>query len=212
MNEQKTSAMTPGHGWRRAKLVAGTLALTLGAFGTVAAVTALPASASVTSNPYTIGSPTGAVNSVTVSPTSVLAAASSSYTVTFVAPTAVASGGTVTIGDSTTGNSVANSATGVTIVSGSCLQSGGAAAGASGLVITLNSTSCSAGIAAGGTVSVGFSATNPSSGSSFNFTVSSSGNSTAAKSNTVTVSTSPPTLSVASQSGGANTTYTKRME
>ncbi len=80
----------------------------MGAFGTVAAVTALPAFAAVTSNPYTIGTPSGAVNSVTVSPTSGLSGTATSYTLTFVSPSAVAAGGTVTIGDSTTNNSVAN--------------------------------------------------------------------------------------------------------
>src|SRR5271168_2264445 len=109
MQEQQPSATAPRHGWRRAKLVAGSLALTLGAFGTVAAVTALPASASVTSNPYTIGTPSGAVSNVTVSPTSALSGVSTSYTVTFVSPGSIASGGTITIGDST-GNTVVDTA------------------------------------------------------------------------------------------------------
>jgi hypothetical protein len=198
--------MAPRHGWRRAKLVAGTLALTMGAFGTVAAVTALPAFAAVTSNPYTIGTPSGAVNSVTVSPTTGLSGTATSYTVTFISPGAVASGGTVTIGDSTTNNSVASTASGVTLVSGTCLQSGGNANGTSGTVITLNSSSCSAGIAAGATVSVGFSATNPT--ANFNFAVATSANSTRANSPTVTISSSPPTVSAASLSLGVNTTYT----
>ncbi len=94
----------------------------------------------------------------------------------------------------------------MTIVSGSCLQSGGNVNSTSGSVITLNSTSCSAGIAAGATVSVGFSATNPT--ANFNFTVATSANATAAKSPTVTISTSPPTVSAASLSLGVNTTYT----
>jgi hypothetical protein len=185
----------------------------MGAFGTVAAVTALPAFASVTSNAYTIGTPSGAVTSLTVSPTTALSGTTSGYTLTFISPGSVASGGTITIGDSA-GNTVVDTAlnlggtnNGVTVVSGSCLQSGGATTSTKNpLVITLNSTSCAAGIAAGATVSVGFSATNPS--ANFNFTVSTSSNATATNAPTVTVSSSPPTVSAASLSLGVNTTYT----
>ena len=202
--------MTPGRGWRRAKLVAGTLALTMGAFGTVAAVTALPAFAAVTSNPYTIGTPSGAVTSLTVSPTTALSGTTTGYTLTFVSPGSVASGGTITIGDSLS-NTVVDTAlnvggtnNGVTVVSGSCLQSGGGTTSKGNpLVITLNSTSCSAGIAAGATVSVGFSATNPS--SNFNFTVSTSSNATATNSPSTT--NSAPRTGPGSGAGRLNTIY-----
>lgn len=201
--------MTPGRGRRRAKLVAGALALAMGSFGTVAALTASPAFANVTSNPYTIGTPTGAVTGTTVSPTSGLASASTSYTVTFVSTNAIATGGTITIGDTTTNNSVTAGITSlstVTVVSGSCLQSGGATASGSGLTITLSTSSCSSGVAAGATVSVSFTATNPT--ANFAFIVSTSANATASNTPTVTISTSPPTLSAASLSLGVNTTYT----
>ena len=93
MQYENPSATTPKRGWRRAKLVAGTLALTMGAFGTVAVVTALPAFADVTSNNYTIGTPSGAVNSVAVTPTSTTATISTSYTVLFTATSALSASG-----------------------------------------------------------------------------------------------------------------------
>ena len=89
MQYENPSATTPKRGWRRTKLVAGALALTMGAFGTVAVVTALPAFADVTSNNYTIGTPSGAVNSVTVTPTSTTATISTAYTVLFTATSAL---------------------------------------------------------------------------------------------------------------------------
>ena len=117
MQEEHPLAKSPRRGWRRAKLVAGTLALTMAGFGSVAVVSALPASAATAcgsatgapgcvTNTYTIGSPSGGVNNVTVTPTTATSAASTTYTVTFVAVNALATGNTVTIGDSTAGNSV----------------------------------------------------------------------------------------------------------
>ncbi len=81
-----------------------------------------------------------------------LSGTTTSYTLTFVSPGSVASGGTITIGDSA-GNTVVDTAlnlggtnNGVTVVSGSCLQSGGGTTSTKNpLVITLNSTSCAAG-------------------------------------------------------------------
>ncbi len=51
-------------------------------------------------NTYTIGSPSGGVNNVTVTPTTGTTGTAQSYTVTFVAVNALATGNTVTIGDS----------------------------------------------------------------------------------------------------------------
>ena len=86
-----TSAGPP---WRRAKLVAASLGVALASFGTLTAVTALPASAaSVTSSNFTIGSPTGGVNAVSATPTStVQSTASVSYAVSFTATAALAMG------------------------------------------------------------------------------------------------------------------------
>ncbi len=72
MQEPNPSAKRPS-GWRRSKFVAGTLALTMGVLGAGLAATALPASATATTNSYTIGSLTGSVSNVTISPTSTTA-------------------------------------------------------------------------------------------------------------------------------------------
>jgi hypothetical protein len=213
-------AKSPRRGWRRAKLLAGTLALTLAGFGSVAVVSALPASAQAPcgsatgapgceTNTYTIGSPSGGVNSVTVTPTTATSGTSTSYTVTFVSVGALATGNTITIGDSTANNGVTGAVvpSTVALISGSCLQAGtvGTVANSSGLTITLTSPYCTS-ITAGATVTVTFTATSPS--ASFNFTVSTSANSTAVSTPTVTVSSAPPTLAAGNQSAGQTTTYT----
>ena len=95
MQEEHPLAMSPRHGWRRAELVAGTPALTLASFGTVAAVEhTCPASRfarlrsatglRLVTNTYTIGAPSGGVNNVTVTAPPPPAGISQSYTVTFV--------------------------------------------------------------------------------------------------------------------------------
>jgi len=180
----------------------------MGTLGGLAAITALPAYASVTTNNYSIGSPTGTVTNVTVSPISgVAAVANSSYTITFVSPAALsyAVPDSITIGDSTTGNGVAATASNVDVISGSCLQTGNNTNGANGTVIKLVSNACA--IPAGSTVEVTFNATNPAAGT-FHFTVTTTENGTAASSPTVTISSAPPTLTAASQVAGVNTTYT----
>ena len=79
MQEPNPSAKRPS-GWRRAKFAAGTLALTMGALGAGLAATAAPAWANASTNSYVIGSQTGAVSSVTLSPT----ATSLSYSLTVI--------------------------------------------------------------------------------------------------------------------------------
>ena len=177
MQEEHPLAKSPRRGWRRAKLVAGTLALTMAGFGSVAVVSALPASAAAAcgsataatgclTNTYTIGSPSTGVNNVTVTPTTGTTGTAQTYTVTFVAVNALATGNTVTIGDSLGNALVATiNTSSVALISGSCLQSGTVAtttASTSGLVITLNSSACPS-IAAGSTVTVTFTAGSPSS-------------------------------------------------
>ena len=174
------------------------------ASGGLAAVTAAPAFADVTTANYTIGTPTGAVTSATVSPTTVVASSLTSWTVSFVTPAALGSGATVTIADDA-GNAVAGSTNVGTayLLSGSCLQTGTATASAGNpLVITVN---CSSGISAGATVQVVFNATSP--GSNFYFEVSTSANSTAVDTSTVTVSSAPPTLSASTLTPGAGAVY-----
>jgi hypothetical protein len=205
MQEQTLSAMTPS-ALRRARLAAGTLALTMGAFGLGAAVLAAPASADATSNSYVIGTPGAAVTGVSVSPTTATSSVAQAYVVTFTAPSAIPNGDTITIGDTTTNNSVTAGSTSVSIVdsnAANCLQSGGNAdSAASGTVITLIS-SCN--IAAGDQVKVGLTVTATA---NFQFVVSTSVNGTAVDSPTVTVSSVPPTISAASQASGTNTVFT----
>jgi hypothetical protein len=174
------------------------------ATGGLAAVTAAPAFADVTTANYTIGTPTGAVTSATVSPTTVVANSLTSWTVSFVTPAALGSGATVTIADDAS-NAVAGSTNVGTayLLSGSCLQTGTATASTGNpLVITIN---CSSGISAGATVQVVFNATSPS--SNFYFEVSTSANSTAVDTSTVTVSSAPPTLSASTLTPGAGAVY-----
>ncbi len=229
MQEEHPLAKSPRRGWRRAKLLAGTLALTLAGFGSVAAVNALPASAAsacgsaagapgCVTNTYTIGSPSGGVNSVTVTPTTGTTGVSVSYTITFVAVNVLATGNTITIGDSLS-NAVVSTITPSTValISGTCLQSGtigttvGTPTSPAPLVITLNSSACPS-IAAGSTVTVTFNAggvgppAEPS--GNFNYTVATSTNSTTVNSPTVVVSSAPPTLSASNQVAGQSSTFT----
>ena len=198
--------------WRgRAKLAAGALALTMGALGAGLVATALPAYADVLSSYYTIGTPSGSVGTVAVTPTSVGASALTSFNVTFTTAAALAgsSNASVTIIPSTSLTSVP---TNIDLIGGNCLQSGTAgqggpgAATAGGITIYLLS-SCS--ISAGTSVTVSFSANAPATvGTTFYFTVTTSSNVTPSTSNTISVGTSGATLTAASSIFGVNTVYT----
>ncbi len=83
MHQQSPSNTAPRRWRSRAKLAAGTLALTMGALGAGLVATALPAYADVLSSFYTIGTPSGSVGTVTATPASVGASASTSFTLTF---------------------------------------------------------------------------------------------------------------------------------
>ena len=71
---------------RRARLALSAVAVTAATLGGGLLATALPAYADVTTNSYTIGSPSGAVSSVAASPTTVGAGAATSFEVTFNLP------------------------------------------------------------------------------------------------------------------------------
>jgi hypothetical protein len=210
MHQQSPSGTAPRR-WRgRAKLAAGTLALTMGALGAGLTATALPAYADVLSSYYTIGTPSGSVGTVTATPATVAASASNSFTVTFTAAAALAgsSNASVTVTSSTPLSSVP---TAVALIGGNCIQSGTAGNGGAGIATTGQVTiyllaSCS--ISAGTGVAVSFTANAPATTGTFHFTVSTSSNVTAATSNTITVGTSGATLSAASHNFGVNTSYT----
>ena len=184
--------------------------LTTGALCAGLVVAALPAYADVTSSYYTIGTPTGGVSTVVASPASVTEATPTNFEVSFTAGAALsgASDGFITVAPS---QSLASAPTNIDLVGGSCIQAGTAGAGgagtaaATGLTIELGS-SCA--ISSGSSVQVYFTATAPPTAGTFYFTVTTSGNSSLATSNTVTVSSSAATLTAALYSFGANTTYT----
>jgi len=181
------------------------------AFAGVAA-TISPAYANVVSAPYTIGSPSGPVSSVTVSPTSVGSSAGTSFAVKFTASAGLAgtSGSWVTLTPSEPLGSAPTSVDLVDTSGSGCIQSGTSGVGgagsatATGITIELAS-SCT--IGAGNTVEVDFSADAPSATGTFTFTVTTSANTTPATSNPVTVGASGATLSAATVAFGANTTY-----
>lgn len=206
------------HGWsRKAGL---SLARALGALGAVVALvgagvvlTAAPAFASVTSNDYTIGTPSGAVSSVTVSPTSVGQGASTNFEVSFTAAASIsgAAGNSVTLDFSEYLSSAPADVAFVDDSGSVCLQTGTSGQGGPGsstvseLTVDLASN-CT--VEAGNDVQVDFTADAPSSTGSFDVSVTTSNDSTPATSNEVTVTTSGAVLSASSLSFGANVTYT----
>lgn len=200
MREKKPSVVTPRRVGRGTRFLATTAALAVGAFGGLVAVAASSASASVTTGDYTIGTPTGAVTGAAVTPTSVVSGAGTSWTVSFATPAALATNATITVNTSETLSSAPTSAY---LLSGSCLQTTGYTSTTSGLVFTV---SCTSGISSGATVDVVFNAGAPT--SNFYYEVSTSANSTADNTNTVTVSSVPPTLSAGTVTPGASTVYT----
>ena len=207
MQEQSPSALAPRHAWGRTKLVAATLALTTGALGAGLAATALPAYADVVSSTYTIGSPSPGVGGVTATPASVVASASTSFSVMFTAASSISGSSSSYITVTSTvgfGSIPAN----IDVVANNCIQAGTSGVGgagsatSSGMQIFLAS-SCS--ITAGSSVTVSFSAAAPA--SNFYFSVATSANITPSTSNTISVGSSASTLTAGSLAFGANTTY-----
>ena len=116
MQEPIASAKTPS-GRRRARLLAGTLALTMAAFGLAAVIAVAPASADVNpTNTYTIGTPGSAFTAVSATPSAAVSGVSQSYVITMTAPSAIPNGDSITVTDSTAGNSVVATVTQVSLV------------------------------------------------------------------------------------------------
>ncbi len=177
------------------------VALAMTAFGSLTTITALPAAADVTTPDYAIT----AAAQATVSPTTVVVGADTSWTVAFTTPAALGSGATLTIGDNE-GNAVAGTAPAATayLLSGACLDTDAATASpSSGLVFTVN---CSSGISAGATVEIVFEANAPT--SDFYFEVSTSANGVPVDTNLVTTTSTPPTLGASTLVPGVGATYT----
>lgn len=197
-------------GTKRALAAVGLPALLVGTTFAAIVATAMPAYADITSGHYTIGSPTAPVNNLAVSPDHAQAGTSTSWRVTFDAPSPLsgAKGQWLSI---TPSIPLSTAPSKVTLIGGSCLQSGTAGnagpgtATTSGIVIDLAS-SCT--INAGQKIEVDFDAEAPGSKGALDFTVTTSVDSTPAVSSLVAVGPAGALLSAASQKPGDNTVYT----
>jgi hypothetical protein len=185
--------------------VAGT-ALTIGALAAGLAATPGPAYADVTSNAYTIGSPSGAVKNVDVSPSAMPVSASTDFGVSFTVGGGLAgsASGSVTVVPSTP---LGSAPTSIDLVGSACIQAGtnGGSFSTTGITINLSS-SCS--LASGTKAEVDFEADAPTATGTFTFAVTTSQNTTPAASNPVTVSTGGAALTAANYGFGSNTVYT----
>lgn len=196
--------------WRRVKLMVAISAVSASAAAVALVASTEPASANVVTSDYTIGSPTGTVGGVVVTPASVAAAAYTDFQVSFTAAAALAgsSSNWVTVSFS---EAMSSTPVNIDLIGGNCIQAGTSGTGGLGLATVSGLTiylggSCS--IAAGATVDVDFDANAPATTGSISFTVSTSNNTTPGTSNAVTVGTSGVKLSSSSQSFGANAVYT----
>ncbi len=211
MQQETPSAAVPRRRWGRSRLVASTLALTVGVLGAGLAVTAIPAYADVVSSPYTIGSPSGGVGTVTATPASVAAGGSTTFSVVFTAAAALSGSSLswITVAPSTALTTAPSS---VTVIGGSCIQggtsgAGGAGSSSTGGVTIYLLTTCS--ISAGTQVTVSFvAAAPPSTGTSFYFSVTTSSNTTPATSNTISVGTGLASLTASNLGLGGGAQYT----
>jgi hypothetical protein len=202
-------AIERGRQHRGPRLAAGVAVLTAAALAGGLVVTAGPAFADITSGEYTIGAPSGAVTDVTASPSATGEGVSTSFSVTFIASTALSGGsdGSVTVTPSTPLGSTPSS---IDLVGGGCIQAGTSGAGGAGSASATGVTielGASCGVSSGAKVEVDFTADAPTSPGNFDFAATTSQNGTAATSNDVTVGASGATLTANTYALGANTTY-----
>jgi len=192
--------------------VAARVVVAVGALGASLAMLvpfAPHAYASVGSAPYTIGTPSNAVSDVTASPATIVEGAPTNFEVNFMA--------TATLNGSSTADIVITSSADlvglpadVSLVDDThtaCFQGGtnGGAVSTTSITVQLLS-SCT--VEAGDVVEVDFRAGSPGSTGSFDFTVTTSANTTPGTSNGISVSATPPTLSATVAALGANASYT----
>ncbi|HYA44288.1 MAG TPA: hypothetical protein VED59_01680 [Acidimicrobiales bacterium] len=189
------SRARPGR-WRRTKLLASTLVVTAGTFGAVAITTALPARASgaatgvvVTSN-FIIGSPTGAVTNLSLAVSPSTPSTSAIWAVSLTSPNAIAAGGTLTLSAGASNLASMTSIGSATLydVSAGWIEtasptSSALAPGGSVSFVMVGTYA----VVAGDTLRLMFNAINPSTGGSYGFTFSTSGNSTPAATNPVSI-------------------------
>jgi hypothetical protein len=207
MQEPNPSAKRPS-GWRRSKFVAGTLALTMGVLGAGLAATALPASATATTNSYTIGSLTGSVSNVTISPTTTTAGTiatpvAESEELFFTATDALTTANTITV----TADEPLGAVTSVQVIdaAGPCLYNAGTVATVGDTFTLTLPANCTIGV--GNTVQVDFTF-NPTVTGTTTFTVTTTNNGTASSAADLTVNSTPPSLSASSLTTGYNAVYT----
>lgn len=188
------------------------MVITVGSLAAALVATELPASASVTSAPYTIGSPGSAVGTVSATPLTTTISTATAFEIGFTTPSALsgASDASITV---TPSQVLGGAPTQVALTGsgGSCIQSGTAGAGGAGFLAANQVTielgaSCS--FAAGSSVQVYLSAPAPATAGTFYFSVTTSANPSAATSNTIAVASSQATLSAVHYTSGDNTTYT----
>ncbi len=199
MKEPIASAKTSS-GRKRARLLVGTLALTMASFGAAVAVSAAPA----------IGTPGSAFTNVSVTPTAATTEQQQSYVITMTAPSVIPNGASIAVADNLGNHVVVTTVlTGVSLVdenAANCRQSGtngGTATTSDGLVIVL-AGNCN--IAAGDTIEIGLTVTDPT--SNFSFSVASTVNGTAVTSNSVTINSVPPAVSASPLTPGYGAIYT----
>jgi len=180
----------------------------MGVLGAGLAATALPASATATTNSYTIGSLTGSVSNVTISPTTATSSATANEELFFTATAGLTTGNTITV---TSNNTLTAMPTAVQVIdaSGPCLENATTAGdvaypSADVFVVTL-AANCT--IAVGNTVQVDFSYTPTVTGTT-TFTVTTTNNGTASSAADLTVNSTPPDLSASSLTTGYNAAYT----
>jgi hypothetical protein len=204
------SAISPRRGLGRARWLGAGLAVTVVALGAGLAITALPAYADVTSSDYTIGTPTGAVTAIAVTPAAVTTGASTQFKVTFTTPVALA-GSTDSWVTVTPSESLGSAPANIALVGGSCIQSGTSGAAGAGTDIAATVTielGSACAMSAGSAVEVIYTADAPAATGNFNFTITTSGDTYPATSNQVSVSTSGSSLTASALSFGANANYT----
>jgi hypothetical protein len=223
MRETNIPAKTPRPWVRRAKLIAGALALTSGVFTAGLSATVSTAYAAGTFPPvvtqaYTITPSTASVQSPSVNVTPTSFGATGSYTAMFTTPVAIPSGDSITISTLLTSSGAPGydwaGVTNVGVVDVTAGNSFGAATVATTSISGVGTTSLSiplpkAGINAGDTVEVTFQATNPSSAGPYSYNISTTASPTPVEtSSSVTFGPLPLTVSASNQEIGASATYT----
>lgn len=217
MHEPITSATAPS-GRRRYKLLASGLALSIAAFGSIAAVTAGAAVAAstfppVTTQNYTIGTTSSAVSSVTaaVSPTS--PNASANFSVKFTTPAALTVGSSASDIYINTGDTSFPAVTSVDVADLNTGFASAETASTSGGLITIVLSTGSGSINAGDTILVSFVANTTSMTTTTNLTfavsTSASGQTNTSSANTITITpaVTAPKATQSSQVLGAGASY-----